>query len=74
MVDQLLQGLKHLHHTVRLVHNDIKPRHILCSSSKSEQVLLIDYDLCRAVAAPPEDGLLYAGTLIYAADDVLDGI
>jgi hypothetical protein len=61
MIDQLAEGLLYLHHTVKLVHNDIEPRHIMCSVGR-EQALLIDFNMCVEVdVTPNQPGVLYAG-------------
>eukprot|EP00611_Tribonema_gayanum_P007173 TRINITY_DN1650_c0_g3_i2.p1 TRINITY_DN1650_c0_g3~~TRINITY_DN1650_c0_g3_i2.p1 ORF type:complete len:403 (-),score=82.31 TRINITY_DN1650_c0_g3_i2:45-1253(-) len=67
-VRQLFDGLKHLHDR-GLVHCNIEPKHI--GLDPSGHAAIIDFSLCRKSRTPFTANVRYAGTVFYAADDVL---
>ncbi|KAG5180583.1 hypothetical protein JKP88DRAFT_246699 [Tribonema minus] len=68
MLRQLVHGLRFLHSTVRYVHADVEPKQLMLIGGLD--ALLIDVGVSGPVGRTIP-GILYAGTVLFAADDVL---
>lgn len=71
---QIINGLYHLHHKLNVIHRDIKDENVMID--KHDRALLIDFGSAMfvpEVASTPAQIDTFAGTIEYAAPEILRG-
>ncbi|KAL7064324.1 hypothetical protein AAHC03_04779 [Spirometra sp. Aus1] len=69
-IRQVLEGLQHMHEN-NIVHLDIKPENIMCETSKSTDIKLVDFGL-SAKLNPNEEVRVCTATPEFAAPEIAD--
>ncbi|CDS41841.2 expressed conserved protein [Echinococcus multilocularis] len=69
-IRQLLEGLQHMHEN-HIVHLDIKPENIICETSRSTDIKLVDFGLATKLN-PQDEVRVSTATPEFAAPEIAD--
>ncbi|XP_013419371.1 titin homolog isoform X2 [Lingula anatina] len=67
---QICEGVQHMHRN-DVVHLDLKPENVLCTTSKSKDIKIIDFGLAHKVEQDKSINVLF-GTAEFTAPEVLN--